>query len=264
MKKLLLVFLLASVSCFGSTLYPWPSDHSFDGLASWSQPRIASGITNPNTASAETGDLFLNIATPTEPILLILQDGAWQPLSAAGTVGATGATGLTGPAGPIGATGATGLTGPIGATGPTGLTGPAGPAGATGPTGPAGPEGPTGPAGATGPTGATGATGPAGADGASGVAGPNLVVTQTATYTVLASDSTVLCGASGAAFTVTLPASTGNSGRVVSVTKTDSSANAVIVAAPGAETINGSASIRITRQWSSVTLVADGSNWSLK
>lgn len=228
MKKLLLVFLLASVSCFGSTLYPWPSDHSFDGLASWSQPRIASGTVNPDPADADTGDLFLNIATPAEPILFILQSGDWKPLSTSGAVGATG---------PIGLTGATGPAGPIGATGPTGLTGPAGP---------------------------TGATGPAGLDGAPGGSGPDLVVSKTASYTVLASDSTVLCDASGAAFTVTLQASAGNSGRVVSVTKTDSSTNAVIVATTGGETINGSSSIQITRQWASVTLVADGSNWFLK
>jgi len=43
----------------GSELYPPPTNLSVGGVASWSQPIIASGSALPNIASAADGDLFI-------------------------------------------------------------------------------------------------------------------------------------------------------------------------------------------------------------
>jgi len=65
---LLLCLALASIAicCFGggSSLYPWPIYHSWNDLASWAQPLIASGSALPAASSAYEGDLFI-VATDT-------------------------------------------------------------------------------------------------------------------------------------------------------------------------------------------------------
>ena len=68
--------------------------------------------------------------------------------------------------------------------------------------------------------------------------------------------------ASGGAVTVTLPAiaDSGN-GFEVTVKKTDSSSNAVTVATPGAETIDGGASHELIAQNQTAKYVCDGTNW---
>jgi hypothetical protein len=116
---------------------------------------------------------------------LMVSNGVYWHISAAGIIGGTGAAGPPGATGATGATGA-GVTGATGRTGATGSTGPsggvtgatgatgAGSTGVTGATGATGLLGPTGPGGGlTGGTGATGATGStgvgvAGATGATG------------------------------------------------------------------------------------------------
>jgi hypothetical protein len=83
------------------------------------------------------------------------------------------------------------------------------------------------------------------------------VVTVTSNYTASNGD-VVLADASAGAITVTLPTPT--AGAVINVKKIDSSANAVTIDGAGA-TIDGQASIQITTQYESYTLVSDGSNW---
>lgn len=100
--------------------------------------------------------------------------------------------------------------------------------------------------------------------------------TKTANYSVELFVDGVKGDASGGAFTVTLPDAAAINGRKVSVKKTDSSANAVSVAAmtgavldsvrggSGAadQTIDGSTTpIAITTQWLSLTFESDGTNW---
>ena len=77
MKQLLLILLLISGACFASDLYPPLTDYSFDGVTKWALPRIASGSALPPIASASEGELFLNLATPTIPLLNIMMNGAW-------------------------------------------------------------------------------------------------------------------------------------------------------------------------------------------
>lgn len=90
------------------------------------------------------------------------------------------------------------------------------------------------------------------------------VLGKTAAYTVALADFGKLidASASGAAFTVTLPAAaTVGDGFVIAVKKTDSSTNAVTIDGNGAETIDGATTLVLDRQYDSIVLRCDGSNW---
>ena len=85
----------------------------------------------------------------------------------------------------------------------------------------------------------------------------NNVVKVTSNYTANYGDI-VLVDASGGAVTITLPSP--KAGAFINVKKIDSSSNAVTIDGGGAN-IDGQASIQITTQYESYTLVSDGSNW---
>lgn len=86
-----------------------------------------------------------------------------------------------------------------------------------------------------------------------------LVTTVTTAATVpAASLPVVLANASSAPFTVTLPAVA--AGKVAVVKKVDSTANAVTVA-PASGTIDGLASLSLTREGQVFAVVCDGTNW---
>lgn len=88
-RCLLLVigFLLACTLVNASDLYPNPS-WSLGGIASWAQPRIASGAALPAIASGAQGDLFIQLATA--PVLYIHHLGTWTAMAGAGTGTDTG------------------------------------------------------------------------------------------------------------------------------------------------------------------------------
>ena len=101
---------------------------------------------------------------------------------------------------------------------------------------------------------------------ASVAAGGYAVLSKTAAYTVATSDGTnvlVKCSASGGAFTVTLYTAVGNTGNSVTVKKTDSSTNAITIATTSSQTIDGVTTQTINSQYTSFTMVSDGSNWNL-
>lgn len=79
------------------------------------------------------------------------------------------------------------------------------------------------------------------------------VASKTAAYTATANDFTILCDATSAAFTVTLPAATG-SGRIYNIKKIDASANDVTIDGNAAETIDGAATKALSAQWSSAQI----------
>lgn len=85
------------------------------------------------------------------------------------------------------------------------------------------------------------------------------VATKTTTYTATGSDDLILCDATSAGFTVTLPAATGNTGKVLRIKKTDSSANAVTISRAGSDTIDGATSRKIGAQSDDIIIVSDGS-----
>jgi len=90
--------------------------------------------------------------------------------------------------------------------------------------------------------------------------GYDTVATVTADHTAV-TQSLVLADASGGPVTVTLPGPT--SATVVTVKKIDSSANAVTIATPGSETIDGDSNRTLTAQWVAREVASDGTNYYL-
>ena len=76
------------------------------------------------------------------------------------------------------------------------------------------------------------------------------------------SDGHYGCNANGGAFGITVVSGAkAGSGRELGFTKIDSSANAVTIQVEGGGTINGNASIALTKQWDTITIKSDGANW---
>ena len=72
----------------------------------------------------------------------------------------------------------------------------------------------------------------------------------------------ILTTSSGGNVTITLYAASGNSGRVLHVKKLVA-ANSVIIDGNSSETIDGDTTVTITAQYTSLSLVCDGSNWHI-
>ncbi len=89
------------------------------------------------------------------------------------------------------------------------------------------------------------------------------VTSKTSNYTATTSDNVILCSASGGAFSITLYAASGNTGRVLRIKKTDASVNAVTIDGNGSETIDGDTTLAIDVQYEAITIVCDGSNWMI-
>ncbi len=85
--------------------------------------------------------------------------------------------------------------------------------------------------------------------------------TVTAAYTATLADHILFGDANGGAFSITLPAASGNDGLVYRVKKVDSSGNAVTIDGNGSETIDGSTTKVLAAQYDTVEIVCDGSNW---
>ena len=87
------------------------------------------------------------------------------------------------------------------------------------------------------------------------------VVSKTGNYTAQNGEY-VICDASSAGFTITLPVATAN--YRIQVKKKDSSTNIVTVDANGSETIDGELSQALDAQWDSLTVVSDGTEWFIE
>jgi NADPH-dependent ferric siderophore reductase len=87
------------------------------------------------------------------------------------------------------------------------------------------------------------------------------IVSKTSAYTATVNDRTILVDATGGAVTVTLPAAADNSGRIYTVKKVDSSANAVTVDGNASETIDGATTRVLSEQWEEVTFQCNGTSW---
>lgn len=85
----------------------------------------------------------------------------------------------------------------------------------------------------------------------------------TSITTALAIDATHYIVAAGGttSYTVTLPTAVGIAGRMYQIKKTSASSYTVTIATTSSQTIDGSASLVVTTQYQSYTLVSDGSNW---
>jgi lysophospholipase L1-like esterase len=89
------------------------------------------------------------------------------------------------------------------------------------------------------------------------------IVTKTANYTATSGDSVVLCNASAAPVTITLPTAVGIPGRSFQVKKTDNSVNSCTIAASSNQTIDGAATVSLATQYSSRKMASDNANWQV-
>ena len=94
-------------------------------------------------------------------------------------------------------------------------------------------------------------------------AGTLPVTTITINTTLTTSEVVVLCDAVSNVITVTLPAASSNTGKRYYISKIDASAHDVIVDGNASETIDGGLTAVMTSQYESITIVCDGSNWSI-
>lgn len=84
-----------------------------------------------------------------------------------------------------------------------------------------------------------------------------------ANYTILDDDGYehILVSAGASDRTITLPTAADNTGRKITITKSDSGAGHVIIDGEGSETINGSTTKTLYLQYRSISLICDGSEW---
>lgn len=93
------------------------------------------------------------------------------------------------------------------------------------------------------------------------------IKTVTAAYTVQSNDYTILADATGAAFSVTLPAAASayntatGTGDLYIVKRINAGANAVTIQAAGAELIDGVNTQVLPVQWSSINMQSNGTSW---
>ena len=89
------------------------------------------------------------------------------------------------------------------------------------------------------------------------------VEAKSADYTITDTDgvSGILMTTGASTQTVTLPTAADNTGRVIEFVKVDSGAGTFVIDGEGAETINGATTLTIEKQYSSVTLICNGSAW---
>jgi hypothetical protein len=93
------------------------------------------------------------------------------------------------------------------------------------------------------------------------ITGNAIVKSVTTTHSAESTDSSILCDATAAGFTVTLPDATTCKGARLRIKKIDASANAVTVDGKGAQTLEGATTIVLVAQWDSAEIQSDGSNW---
>jgi hypothetical protein len=84
---------------------------------------------------------------------------------------------------------------------------------------------------------------------------------KTSSYTALESDYLIAANATSAAVTITLPAAASSDGQVLVIKKTDSSINRVEVDGNASETIDGLATLYLTLQYESITVLCDATGW---
>lgn len=91
------------------------------------------------------------------------------------------------------------------------------------------------------------------------------VATKTADYTLVTTDDVILCNASGASRTLTLPTAVGNTGQIFMIKRIDSIAlNTCTIDANGTQTIDNNLTVTLDTLGglvNSVEIVSDGANW---
>jgi hypothetical protein len=93
----------------------------------------------------------------------------------------------------------------------------------------------------------------------SGIGMKQAYVTKTGAYTATNDDYVIDC--TSGTFTVTLPASSGRTGRILIIK--NSGAGTITVDGNGAETIDGAATYSLAVQYATVQIMSDGTNWKI-
>jgi len=84
--------------------------------------------------------------------------------------------------------------------------------------------------------------------------------TEAATLS-FADGAIVKCTAGAADYTLTLPAASGNSGRIFKIKRADAATYVITIDANGSETIDGYQTIGLESDYAGLSLICDGSNW---
>lgn len=85
--------------------------------------------------------------------------------------------------------------------------------------------------------------------------------TKTSSYTITGTDVVIFANATSGTVTITLPTAASFGGYRFYVKRTDGSGNACSVSRSGSDTIDGQTSISLDMQYTSLTLISDGSAW---
>lgn len=89
------------------------------------------------------------------------------------------------------------------------------------------------------------------------------VASPTTTYNATSLDNVILADCTSAGFTVTLPTAVGFTGLWFRIKKTDATVNALTIATTSSQTIDGETSIVFTTPYQGVTVLSNGTNWSV-
>lgn len=87
------------------------------------------------------------------------------------------------------------------------------------------------------------------------------IQTITSNTTLGANYTLVLASAASGNVTITLPTAVGYGGLFYEIKRTDSSSNTLTLATTSSQTIDGSTTASIVRQYTAITVISDGSNW---
>lgn len=98
---------------------------------------------------------------------------------------------------------------------------------------------------------------------ADGAVGNYIIQTKTTTYTALTTDDLILADTSGGAWTLTLPALSGNTGKRFVIKKTTSDLSVLTVDANASETIEGATTTTLNTVGETLEIVADSSDWKI-
>lgn len=115
--------------------------------------------------------------------------------------------------------------------------------------------------GGQGPAGPAGPQGPQGIPGFNAAGGPVAISTKTSNYSILTSDCFLAANCTSGNIVFTLPASSGNVGRIFYCKKIDATANTLTIAGNGSDLIDQFSTFLINSQYQSVSLISSGSGW---
>lgn len=89
---------------------------------------------------------------------------------------------------------------------------------------------------------------------------PTLVSTS---YTATSSDDVLIVDGSGAALTISMMDATANSGKKITIKKTDTTFNAVTIDGSSTQTIDGATTTSINTRYEMLQMQSDGTNWHI-